>query len=67
MDRRLGVVGLSSVRQRVMRDKALRWQAGRDQEEDAFASPTCKSASSELSGATDSFKQRSDMIEFHFR
>lgn len=55
MDRRLGVVGLSSVRQRVMRDKALRWQAGRDQEEDAFASPTCKSASSELSGATERF------------
>lgn len=39
MDRRLAVVGLSSVRQRAMRNKVLRRQAGRDREEERFPFP----------------------------
>lgn len=66
MDRRLGIAGVYSVRWRVIRNKARRGKIGRDQA-GRTPSHTVRSQTSKLSGATEGFKQRSDMIKFHFR
>lgn len=49
-----------------MRNKALRGEIGRDLA-GGTPSHTARPQSSMLSGATEGFKQRCDMIKFHFR